>query len=86
MANITSGYGGGVSDGAGGGGCSGGGGGGVIGAPVDVDAAVADHMQSVHAHVSKTALEYNKRGDLAAGADIAAFLRIAGVMVDHGAV
>lgn len=40
----------------------------------------------VYKEVKKTASEFNARGDLFAGANIAGFLRVANVMMKHGAV
>ena len=41
---------------------------------------------SVFSKIKRTASEFNVRGDLAAGANIAAFVKIAEAMNAHGAV
>ncbi len=41
---------------------------------------------SVYGEIKNTASEFNARGDLFAGANIAGFLRVANVMMMHGAV
>ena len=43
-------------------------------------------MQDLFLEVKATAKEFNTRGDLNKGTDIAAFLRVANVMLVHGAV
>jgi glutamate dehydrogenase (NADP+) len=51
-----------------------------------VDARVAEAMKGVYSEIKSTAREFNTRGDLAAGTNIASFLRIANVMLAHGSV
>lgn len=50
------------------------------------DAQLAEHVARVYKDVKNTASEFNARGDLYAGANILGFLRIANVMMTHGAV
>jgi len=52
----------------------------------DLVKTVDDVTARVYVDVAKTAVEYNVRGDLNAGANIASFLRVANVMDAHGAV
>mmetsp|Transcript_24879 Transcript_24879/g.80487 ORF Transcript_24879/g.80487 Transcript_24879/m.80487 type:complete len:127 (-) Transcript_24879:2989-3369(-) len=52
----------------------------------DVIKLVDDLAASIYFDVSKTASEYNLRGDLNAGTNIASFLRVANVMDAHGAI
>jgi glutamate dehydrogenase (NADP+) len=47
-----------------------------------VEGAISD----VYEEIKSTAKEFNTRGDLNAGANIAAFLRVADVMLAHGSV
>lgn len=47
---------------------------------------LSDHMSSVYDEVKRTAKEFNTRGDLHAGANIAAFLHVADAMMVHGSV
>jgi len=51
-----------------------------------LDAALASRADEVFKLCKETAKEFNSRGDLAAGAQIAAFVRVAEVMERHGAV
>ena len=51
-----------------------------------LDAALATRADEVFKLCKETAKEFNSRGDLAAGAQIAAFIRVAEVMERHGAV
>jgi glutamate dehydrogenase (NADP+) len=50
------------------------------------DAALAEHVKRTYADIKTTATEFNARGDLFAGTNIRGFLRIANVMMTHGAV
>ena len=50
------------------------------------DKALKEHVGTVYREVKTTASEFNLRGDLFAGANIAGFLRVANVMMMHGAV
>ena len=54
------------------------------------DGATDERLQAevarVYSEVKSTASEFNARGDLFAGANIAGFLRVANVMMLHGAV
>lgn len=50
------------------------------------DAALAEHVTRLYKDVKNTATEFNQRGDLSAGANILGFLRVANVMMTHGAV
>lgn len=43
-------------------------------------------VSRIYGHVKTTAQEFNARGDLFVGANIAGFLRVANVMMTHGAV
>ena len=43
-------------------------------------------MRALYANISNTATEFNSRGDLVAGTDIASFLRVADAMLAHGSV
>lgn len=52
----------------------------------DIAAAVDDETARIYDEVKRTANEYNVRGDLKTGADIASFLRVANVMATHGAI
>jgi glutamate dehydrogenase (NADP+) len=51
-----------------------------------LDAILADNIVRIYKDVKDTASEFNVRGDLFAGANIMGFLRVANVMVTHGAV
>lgn len=51
-----------------------------------MDQRIAQQMFQVYDEVKRTAKEFNTRGDLHAGANIAAFLRVGEVMLVHGAV
>ena len=52
----------------------------------DVAAEVESEAARIHDEAQRTATEYNVRGDLHAGANIASFLRVADVMASHGCV
>ena len=52
----------------------------------DLVGRVEDAATRVHDEVARTAKEFNVRGDLDAGANIASFLRVANVMASHGAI
>lgn len=43
-------------------------------------------MEAIYHNIKATATEFNKRGDFHAGANIAAFLRVADAMLAHGSV
>jgi glutamate dehydrogenase (NADP+) len=43
-------------------------------------------MNSIYDEVKATAQEFNTRGDLHAGANIASFIRLADIMLAHGSV
>ena len=43
-------------------------------------------MEAIYNNVKATAIEFNKRGDFHAGANIAGFLRVADAMLAHGSV
>mmetsp|Transcript_33472 Transcript_33472/g.45856 ORF Transcript_33472/g.45856 Transcript_33472/m.45856 type:complete len:101 (+) Transcript_33472:2-304(+) len=51
-----------------------------------LDSRVEAAINEVYDEVKSTASEFNARGDLYAGANIAAFLRVANVMLSHGSV
>ena len=51
-----------------------------------MDQRIAEHMSNVYDEIKVTAKEFNTRGDLHAGSNIAAFLRVADVMLVHGSV
>jgi glutamate dehydrogenase (NADP+) len=51
-----------------------------------LDARVEAAMTEVYEEVKATAKEFNTRGDLNSGCNIAAFLRVANVMLSHGSV
>jgi glutamate dehydrogenase (NADP+) len=51
-----------------------------------LDTLLADHAGAIYKDVKRTASEFNVRGDLFAGANIMGFLRVANIMVTHGAV
>jgi glutamate dehydrogenase (NADP+) len=51
-----------------------------------LDTLLADNASRIYKDVKNTASEFNVRGDLFAGANILGFLRVANVMVTHGAV
>jgi len=53
-------------------------------APTDDD--LKEEMSRIHSTVARTATEFNSRGDLYAGAQIAGFLRVSGAMDRLGAV
>jgi glutamate dehydrogenase (NADP+) len=46
---------------------------------------LAEHVARIYKDVKRTATEFNVRGDLFAGANIQGFLRVANVMMTHGA-
>mmetsp|Transcript_10766 Transcript_10766/g.29716 ORF Transcript_10766/g.29716 Transcript_10766/m.29716 type:complete len:508 (-) Transcript_10766:3909-5432(-) len=50
------------------------------------DELLADHMGRIYKEVKSTASEFNARGDLYVGGNIQGFLRVANVMMGHGAV
>ena len=50
------------------------------------DEMMAKEISRIYSDVKLTAQEFNQRGDLFAGANIAGFLRVANVMLNHGAV
>jgi glutamate dehydrogenase (NADP+) len=50
------------------------------------DEELAENMKRIYKDVKDTAKEFNARGDLFAGSNIAGFLRVANVMMMHGAV
>jgi glutamate dehydrogenase (NADP+) len=51
-----------------------------------LDAILAEQAARIYKDVKHTASEFNVRGDLFAGANIMGFLRVANVMMTHGAV
>lgn len=51
-----------------------------------LDSRIEAGMADVYHEVTSTAKEFNTRGDLHAGANIAAFLRVADAMLAHGSV
>ena len=51
-----------------------------------MDQRVETVVNEVFAEIKSTAKEFNTRGDLNAGANIASFLRVANVMLSHGSV
>jgi glutamate dehydrogenase (NADP+) len=53
---------------------------------VMTDELLAEHVARIYADVKSTASEFNARGDLYTGANIQGFLRVANVMMTHGAV
>lgn len=50
------------------------------------DEELAKHVGRIYQDVKKTAAEFNARGDLYTGATILGFMRVANVMMTHGAV
>lgn len=50
------------------------------------DQELAEHVARIYQDVKSTATEFNARGDLFTGANILGFLRVANVMMTHGAV
>lgn len=50
------------------------------------DDLLAEHMARIYREVKSTATEFNVRGDLYVGGNIRGFLRVADVMMGHGAV
>jgi glutamate dehydrogenase (NADP+) len=57
-----------------------------FGANVITDEILAEHVARIYSDVKSTASEFNARGDLYTGANIQGFLRVANVMMTHGAV
>ena len=51
-----------------------------------IDDRVAKSVAAVYQEIKSTAKEFNTRGDLCAGANISAFLKVADVMLVHGSV
>ena len=51
-----------------------------------MDSRVSGVIRGVYDEVKSTAKEFNTRGDLSAATNIAAFLRVADVMLAHGSV
>ena len=51
-----------------------------------LDSRMEAAMTEIYEEVKATAKEFNTRGDLNSGTNIAAFLRIANVMLSHGSV
>lgn len=51
-----------------------------------IDSRVENSMIAVYDEIKRTAKEFNTRGDLQAGANIASFLRVADAMLNHGSV
>jgi glutamate dehydrogenase (NADP+) len=51
-----------------------------------VDLLVRGAVKDVHEELARTAVEYNVRGDMGAGASIAGFIKVAEAMVNQGAV
>jgi glutamate dehydrogenase (NADP+) len=54
--------------------------------PTATDDDLKREVDRIYAEVKDTAAEFNARGDLYAGANIAGFLRVAHNMMLHGAV
>lgn len=52
----------------------------------DLDNRVEQQIDILYDEIRRTAQEFNTRGDLAAGVNIASFLRVANSMLLHGAV
>ena len=52
----------------------------------EADKLLAEHIARIHSQVSRTAREFNTRGDLHAGAIILGFIQAADVMIKQGAV
>ena len=50
------------------------------------DEELKEEVERVYADVKRTATEFNARGDLFTGANILGFMRVANVMMTHGAV
>lgn len=55
-------------------------------AGLSFDQILAENCKRIYTDVKNTASEFNVRGDLFAGANIMGFLRVANVMMTHGAV
>lgn len=53
---------------------------------IDADILLAENVTTIYKDIKNTATEFNVRGDLFAGANILGFLRVANVMMTHGAV
>jgi glutamate dehydrogenase (NADP+) len=54
--------------------------------PNATDTMLAENVSRIFKDVKNTATEFNARGDLFAGANILGFMRVANVMMTHGAV
>ncbi len=52
----------------------------------ELDSRIAEATARIFNEIKSTANEFNARGDLRVGADIAGFLRVGNVMLSHGAV
>ncbi len=52
----------------------------------EVDAKLKDIMVNIYRQISQAAREYGCEGDLAAGANIAGFLKVANAMMAQGLV
>jgi len=52
----------------------------------ELDERLGESVDAVYDKITKTATEFNARGDLVAGTNIASFLKVANVMMAHGAV
>ena len=52
----------------------------------ELDARIAKATATAYAEIKSTANEFNARGDLRVGANIAGFLRVGNAMLSHGAV
>ena len=57
-----------------------------LGTEQATDENLAEHVERVYHDVKRTATEFNARGDLFTGANILGFMRVANVMMTHGAV
>jgi glutamate dehydrogenase (NADP+) len=57
-----------------------------LGPNATTDTLLAENVSRVFKDVKNTATEFNARGDLFAGANILGFMRVANVMMTHGAV
>lgn len=51
-----------------------------------LDMRVEERVSEVYEEIKRTAVEFNTRGDLVAGTNIASFIRVADVMFSHGSV
>ena len=47
---------------------------------------LSDNIDRVYDDITRTATEFNVRGDLLAGSQISGFLKVANVMIAHGSV